>query len=183
MLNAKTVARRYANSLFQLSVGTQHDGSLKNGEQVLKELKSFDGLLEKHQDVKKVLVSPILSRNEKTEVLNELESYFPNTFRFLVTLIEMHRMDCFSEIVRDFEKSLEEAKGEMEVELQVGQQPTEEMLQNIKNFLEEEWKKKLNLQVKVNPDLIGGFLARGQGKTLDASLRSQLKSLEEQMAS
>jgi len=174
------VARRYAQSLFQLSHETEAETPIKS-QQVVLELRAFETALNSEKELKNFFMNPSLRKEEKLEILKDLEPKLPSTFRFLKLLVEADRMGCLAEIIEEYSKAVEEASGEMSIILECAKVPSEKVLEDIKILLEAQWKRKAKIQIKENPAILGGFVAKAPGRTFDASVRSQLRALEKQI--
>ena len=59
---------------------------------------------------------------------------------------------------------------------------TDKQLDEIKAILQSKWDSKIKMKTKVNPELIGGFVAKAPGRVMDASLANQLDNLEQFVA-
>jgi len=181
MLHDQVAARRYALSLFQLC--HSEGGGQTKPQRTLEELKVFQKTMEKDNLIHKFFLNPTISKEDKKETLQEVSSKLPGTLKFLILLVDADRMSIFKEIVAEFEKAVEESSGELTVELQVAQDLSEQKLQEIKNVLENQWKRKPKLKLVKNPHLLGGFVATASGKSFDASLQSQLAQMEQALSS
>ncbi|MDB5037114.1 MAG: synthase delta subunit [Bacteriovoracaceae bacterium] len=165
-------ARRYAHAFFQLT---------DKPTEALTELKVLVSVFKKNPDAEKFFLSPAVSMEDKVGALSDLKAKLPVSYIFLETLVEAGRLECLDGIVEEFEKFCEEKTGELSVEVESATKLSEGVLEDIRVLLQDKWKKKLKLHTKTNPELIGGFIARAPGKLLDASVVSQLESLQEQL--
>lgn len=172
-------ASRYAKSIFQL---TQSDVEKMDAHQVLEELKALETAINSDTNIKKFFLNPCLSKEEKLEVLKGLSSILKLSFRFVNLLVEADRIDSLGEIIFEYEKLLNEATGELSVELELAQDLPDKSIQQISQILEVQWKRKPKFTIKKNKNLIGGFVAKAPGRTMDASVRSQLKVLQKDLA-
>lgn len=175
------VARRYAASLFQLSADKASTVYFGKGQQILNELRAFSEGMLKVADGVEFFLSPVISRDDKKAALAELESKLPLTHRFLAVLVEANRMEALSEIIAEFQAALDQASGELSVDVELAHAATPALLDEIKGVLHGEWKRQIKLNTTVNPNLIGGFIAKAPGRIMDASVSSQLEALEQEM--
>lgn len=182
MRRDREAARRYSRALFDLCLAGS-DTELAAPEEVLAELQAFHEALTKNEDLQKLFYSPVVSKAEKLELLSELESKLRRVYRFLSLLVEADRMASLGDIIEFFKASLEEHRGELSVQLKVARPLSGDLETRIRSFLEMEWKRKIKLSVKEDQDLIGGFVAKAPGRTLDGSVRTQLERLKQRVAS
>ncbi len=166
------IAQRYALALFQTT---------ENHPEVAAELSALNQVFSKNSDVEKFFLSPVVSIDDKRAALSDLKTKFSKTFNFIDMLLEAGRISELPWIEDEF-KSLCEAKaGELSVELESAQQLSDANIEDIRNLLQEKWKRKLKFNTKINAELIGGFVARAPGKVFDASVATQLESLKEKV--
>lgn len=182
MPRSSTVSKRYASALFQLSC--QHPGAddIGKSSDILAELKSFLNVLNADSEIRKFFLSPVIAKEDKKSVLGELRKFSPSVVKFLQVLVDGDRLELLDSIIAEFQRLMEESAGEESVELQIAHNLSNEALEEIKSFLESAWGRKLRLQVNKNPALLGGFLAKSNSRTFDASIRSQLENLKQQIA-
>lgn len=168
------VAKRYATALFQTTE--------KSGD-VLLELRSLVNLFTAESQIEKFFLSPVISAEDKKSVLSDLRSKIPNTHSFLEALIDANRVSELYWIIDEFAKLVEESAGELSVELESASPLSETQVDEIRALLQDKWKKKITFKTKLNPELVGGFVARAPGKVFDASVAHQLENLREQIFS
>jgi len=174
------VAKRYAKALYQLSLAGDHT---EKPHKILEELKVFEKVFVKDTETRKFLCSPVISEEEKHEVVNALETVLPSITRFLTVLVESGRIEIFREIVAEFERISEETSGELTVKLETARKFSDRTVEEIKNLLEQQWRKKVRFETTINPELLGGFVASASGKSMNASALAQLEHLGEQLVS
>ncbi len=145
----------------------------------LQELRSFLAVLASTKEIRGFFLSPVVSKAEKLAMLSEVKEKFPTTLRFLAALIDANRLAIMPEIVEELEASMEAISGEMSVTIESARALSEESLGDIKAILQDKWGRKIKAKVLINPDLIGGFVAKAPGKILDASVRRQFEVLKQ----
>jgi len=173
-------AKRYAKALYQLSSAGDHT---EKPHKILEELKVFEKVFNKDVETRKFLCSPVVSLEEKQAVISAIEGVMPSISRFLAVLVESGRIEIFREIVAEFEKISEEASGELSVKLETARKFSDRTVEEIKNLLEQQWRRKVRFETTINPELLGGFIASASGKSMNASALAQLENLGEQLVS
>ena len=174
------VAKRYAEALFDLTKDKSEKVFFGTAPKVFAELKLFSSAVTT-LDTESFFLSPVIRVSEKTEVLDAVKDKFPLTYLFYLTLIEAGRMNCLSEIVEEFNRLNDEATGELTVDLQTAHSLSPALVEEIKSVLQEQWQRQIKIKQKINPEIIGGFVATAPGKIMDASVASQLENLEQQV--
>jgi F-type H+-transporting ATPase subunit delta len=173
-------ARRYARALYQLSEAGEHGAK---PQQVVEELRVFENSYSKNSELQKFFESPVISTEDKKEAISAIEAKLPAIARFLSVLIDAGRLPMIREVVREFEVLLEKASGEVSVTLETARKFSDRGVEEIKRLLESEWNKKVRIEQAVKPEILGGFVAKSAGKSLNASALGQLERLGERLAS
>ena len=176
MPRSSQVSRRYVRALS--AVAEDQAGS---SQKILAELRSFVEALQSSKDLRTFFFSPIISRSEKKEILGEIKDKISHTQKFLSVLIDANRLSALPEIVDDYEAAMEAAAGEVSVAVESARPLSAQASDEIRSLLQDEWKKKVKMRTSVNPALIGGFVAQGGGKTLNASVAHQFELLKQSL--
>ncbi len=178
-MSAQRIATRYAKSLLDLAVERNELEQVNNDMHwVEKALTSRDLFL--------LIKSPIISRGKKKSIFRKI---FGNTLSrttnsFFDIMIRKGRENILPEIVTSFIKQYKLFKDISTVTLRSAAQLDESAVQAIRQKLETaaDTHQNLELEVKVDPSLIGGFTLEFEGKQYDASLASKLRELRKQFS-
>ena len=172
LLNSVTTP--YAEALLQ--VVSENDQT----EEMVKEVKELLSLINDSPDLEKTLSSPVLETDTKKKIIIEIFSEKINSslLNFLKLLADRQRigivtsiLDRFLEIYRE-NSNIALATVTSAVELTDDQKSL--ITKKIINIAGTE---KLELVTKIDPSLIGGFVASVGSKVIDASLASQIRKL------
>jgi F-type H+-transporting ATPase subunit delta len=93
-------------------------------------------------------------------------------------LVENNRLPIVADIVAAYETLKDQDQGVLEAELTAAVKPADAQVQTLVKQLEAKFGKKIEAQVKVDPDLIGGIKIIVGDTVIDASVAGQLKSME-----
>lgn len=178
MLRNALVAQRYSKSLFEIT----QEGDSTKADQVLAELKTFSKVMQSNPEVASFFLNPTVSRSDKLEVVTEVATSLASVEKFLKLLIEADRLDCLDDIVQDFEATLETESGEIRVELRVARDMSEKSIREVTQLIESKWGRKPRFDIVKDPKILGGFVAKAAGRTLDSSVKSQLRLLESDLS-
>lgn len=176
-----TIGKRYATAFFQVAAQHSDGDDMGRPDEILVELESVAKIFESNKEVKKFFQNPVISKNEKKMILQELQSFRPAVIRFLQLLVEAGRLEFLDSIVSHFKRLVEEATGELSVELKTAHELPEASIDEIRGVLESLWGQRIKMAVSTSADLLGGFVARSRSKTLDASVRFQLENLRQEL--
>lgn len=176
-----TVASQYAEALLQLAV--QED--LKLADEVLVELQGINQAVAAAPDLTLVLSHPSVGQEEKRKIVIGLFGGKVDdlTLRLLELLLEKRRFNILPQIESEYRKLLHERENIVSASLVCAEKLSDSAVANIKARLVEHLGKKLELDVKVDPSLIGGVVLRMGDQVIDGSIRGKLKTLERTLLS
>jgi len=86
--------------------------------------------------------------------------------------------DIAGTVVRGYRALVAKHKGEVSAEVTLAEQPSETHLAAIKDALAAATKKNVQVQVKVDPSLIGGLVVKVGSRMVDSSLRTKLNAIK-----
>jgi F-type H+-transporting ATPase subunit delta len=177
-LTGNIVARRYAKALFALGVKE------KAADTFGKDLAGLAGAMDAAPELLTLFKSPSFNAQEKKSVLNSVVgklSMAPLSVNFLSVLADKGRLDCLPDIQKIYAELLDETSGVVRGKLTTAMELPAKRQKDIKAQLEKKTGRKLVLEFGVDPAILGGIVLRVGDKVLDASLRSQLQLLKEQI--
>jgi F-type H+-transporting ATPase subunit delta len=169
------VSSRYAKSLLELSIE-------KNAlEGVLADMKQLDAIANVNRELGLCLKSPIITFDKKLKVLKALFEATGNaiTLAFFDIVARKNRADLLLDISREFQKQYNVHMGIQVADLTTTFPITEELRAKfIATVKEISGLEKVELNEKINADLIGGFVLKVNDRQLDESLSSKLRALK-----
>ncbi|MBI3406233.1 MAG: ATP synthase F1 subunit delta [Acidobacteria bacterium] len=176
----KALALRYARALADVAIAKNSTESLK------RELAAFNGLLEDSPDLKTVLASPAVARENKHNVIRkvcERMGASPALRNFLLVIVDGRRAALLPEIEREFHSELLARLKTAEAFVTSARELNSAEQSDLKVALEKQTGKKIQAVFGVDPELIGGAVARVGSTIYDGSVRSQLNRLRARLAS
>jgi len=173
MAEAITIARPYAVAIFKLA--KEKKALAKWSEEL-----AFIAAVVANEQVSRLIDDPKLSSSDlSANLLAIFEGKLSDSASNLVKLlIENNRLSIVADIVAAYETLKDEDEGVLEAELTAATKPTEAQVSALVKQLESKFGKKVEAQVKVDPELIGGLKIVVGDSVIDASVRGQLQSLE-----
>ena len=174
-----SLARRYARALLGLAQsGPQRD-------KLAKDLDAFATLCRTPDaegiPVLTVLASdrfPVADRKKLVESFLKRLGADPLLAKFLHYVLERGRMQGVSEIARAFRRLADEAAGRIDAHITSAAPLPPDALAKIKQALEQATGKQVIATTAVDPELIGGVVARVGSTVIDGSVRSALAQLK-----
>jgi len=140
---------------------------------------AFIGAVSDNAQVKALIDDPKLPSSELERALLAIfDGKLSDTAINLVKLlVENDRLVIVADIVAAFEELKALDEGTLEAELTVASKPTDAQVKAIVKQLEAKFGKKIDAQVNLDPELIGGIKIVVGDTVIDASVRGQLQSL------
>ena len=177
MAEIATLARPYANALFDLARG---DNALDEWSNMLSVLL---GVVEEEK-VEIFLEAPENSAKEKALRLSELcgEEIDDRARKLLLALAEHDRLKLLSEVSRQFESLKAEAERLLAVKIQSARELSKNQIESFSDALKSRYGKEVSLEIDVNSDLIGGAVITAGDMVIDGSIRGKLNKLRDSLA-
>jgi F-type H+-transporting ATPase subunit delta len=179
MIGVETIARRYGAALA--------DVVLKSGETetVKTELSQWAELIESNASLHDLLSNPSIAHSQKEKVVEGLiEKAHPSktTANFVRVLLQNGRLAAISAISERFAAELEERRGVVTAEIVSARElPASEKFE-LRSQLEKLTGKTVNMDFRIDENIIGGFVTRVGSTVYDGSIRTKLDTLKEQLA-
>jgi F-type H+-transporting ATPase subunit delta len=171
------IAQVYGRALFEAA----QDGDKL--DDVREQVGAFADALDENRDLSVFFFSPYFSTEEKKEGLGKVLDGAEDIVRnFLELLIEKHRMPALGRIRREYDSLWEEENKLLPVEVTSAIELDKETVENIGEKIGERTGRKVQLESKVDPDILGGIVVRVGDRILDASIANRLESLRKQVA-
>jgi F-type H+-transporting ATPase subunit delta len=171
------IASVYARSLFEVA---QEQDKL---DKVREELGEFTDALHDSRELQVFLFSPYFSTREKADGLDKAISGADETvLNFLRLLIDKHRMPVLFRVRAEYDRLWEEENKLLPVTVTSAVELPEETVKQIGDRIAEQTDRKVDLQSKVDPDILGGIVVRVGNSVLDASIRNRLENFRKQVA-
>ncbi len=131
------------------------------------------------------LQSPSFSRADKVAIVTQLAgalNALPAVRNFLSLAVSKDRARYIGPIIERFNAMADELTGMVKAELTVAEQPGADMQDKVRQALEKATNKKIELQVQVDPAILGGAVVRLGSLEVDGSVRSQLEAMARELA-
>ncbi|MEH6904596.1 F0F1 ATP synthase subunit delta [Neobacillus drentensis] len=173
------VAKRYALALFQIAKETSALGVIEEELRVVKEVVQYN------PDLKVVLSSSKLSKEEKKEIIKAaFTSVNVNVLNTLLILIDRHREDQIVDVANEFLELANNEMGIAEAKVYSTRELTDAEREGISSvFAKKVGKKSLKIENIVDSNLLGGIRLRIGNRIYDGSLRGKLDRLERKLLS
>jgi ATP synthase F1 delta subunit len=172
------IARVYAEALFGAA---KEEGKL---DAVREQLAQFAEALESSREMQLFFFSPYFSSAEKGEGLRKaVDDAEPELLNFLELLCEKHRMPVIYRIRRKFEELWAKENKRLGVTVTSAVELDPSVVEKIGEEIEKQTGQKVELESRVDDDILGGLVLQVGNMVLDASVRNQLEKLRKNVAS
>lgn len=168
------VAERYATALYELA-----DES-KSLDAVAEDLRRVKGMIAGSSDLTRFLRSPLIGRQAQTKgILAVLDAAKVNDLvrRFVAVVGNHRRLYVLSPMIDAFLRHLAKRRGEIIVQVASARPLTTQQSDDLGRALLGIVGQKINIESKVDPELIGGLVVRVGSRMIDTSIRTQLQKL------
>jgi F-type H+-transporting ATPase subunit delta len=173
------MAGRYASALFALA---QEQGAT---EQVAADLARFSDMLTESADLARLVRSPAFSAEEQVKALGAVltaAGIGGLTAQFLKLVATKRRLFAAQTMIADFGKLLDATRGVSRAEVTVAEPLSPANLEALRLALREAaGSSSVEMNVKVDPAIIGGLIVKLGSRMVDGSLRTKLNSIRTRM--
>ena len=169
-----SVARRYARALFGIGVDAGKFEALGD------ELSELASLWNQSAELRQALENPVFRPEEKRAVLREHPARVaptPEVQRFVLLLLDRRRIVLLPAIARAYRELADAQLGRVRADVTSAEPLAPATLDRVRRSLEQRTGKKVIIELAVDPELIGGVVARVGDLVLDGSVRTQLADL------
>ena len=175
-MRSSAAGRRYARALFALA----HEAS--QVAEIGGEIDSIRDLLAEVPELKDALFRPLHPVAERRAVLRAVAMNLEvrDTVRnFLVFLVDQRRLIDFDGIRDEYQRLADETAGRMRADIVTASPLSDGQRDRLERALSSRTGRQVELDVRVDADLIGGAVAKVGDVVFDGSIRTQLSQLRD----
>jgi F-type H+-transporting ATPase subunit delta len=172
------MAGRYATALFELALDENALDTVKA------DLDRFDAMVAGSPELMRLVRSPVFSADEQIKALTavlERAGIGGLAAKFLNVVTANRRLFAVRGIIRDLRRLVANHKGEVTAEVTLAEQPSDAHLTAIKRALNSVTKKDVQVEIKVDPAIVGGLVVKLGSRMVDSSLRTKLNAIKHAM--
>ena len=170
------IARRYAEAIFGLAV------KQNTLDRTLDDVQGIAQLFSKHT-LAYLLREPKVPAQRKEKALRETLSarVLPTSLNLALLIVQRGLVDLIPNIARELERMVLDHKNQAVAEVTTAAPMDEQQQVLVKQALERTTGKTILLQTKVNPEILGGVVARVGDQVIDGSVQQRLQALQRQL--
>ena len=169
------ISDRYALALYDLA------SEKKAIEPVLENLQNLKDVIIKNKELTLLVKSPLISSNDKLEVLLKLISSLnlnELSIKFLKVISNNKRFASLTLIISQFANINANKRGDILADVTSAEELLDEQRVDINNQLKTILGDKLSLNFKVDKKIIGGLIIKVGSKMIDTSLANKINKLK-----
>jgi F-type H+-transporting ATPase subunit delta len=170
------MAGRYAGALFELALEEKAVDAVK------KDLEQFDAMIDGSTDLNRLVRSPVFGVDEQLKALGAILDKAGITgiaANFLRVITTNRRLFAVRNIIKGYSALVARHKGEVSAQVTVAEQLSDTNLDALKSALKSvTGGKDIDMDVKVEPAIIGGLIVKVGSRMVDSSLRTKLNAIK-----
>lgn len=172
------VADRYARAIFELGVET---GQLSA---ITEQVRRFARAYGTSPELRAVLDNPVIEAEKRDAMLADLASRLGlsgNGLNLIKLLAQRKKLRAVPEIAQRLDRFTDEQAGVVRATVTSARAMPDSFYQRLVSELEAATSRKIVLERREDPSLIGGFVTRIGDNTIDGSIRGRLDEIERQL--
>ncbi|MFA6807443.1 MAG: F0F1 ATP synthase subunit delta [Eubacteriales bacterium] len=176
MLNG-TLARRYAQALFELAV------EMSVLDRIDKEFKEIAQLIDQNSELKYILNHPNIGLSAKKNILEKIfsDEMSDVTKHFVYLLVDRRRQNLVVYIQHEFSKLADDVRQILEAKVTSALLLSTVQENSLKNVLEKTTGKKIRLVTEVDQSMIGGAKLQIGDRVMDGTIYYALQKMRKEL--
>jgi F-type H+-transporting ATPase subunit delta len=170
-------AKQYAEALFNVAARSSSEKAVKNS------LSIVNSALKASPEFRAFLFSKRITEIQKSTAVKEALGMkcHPIVSEFIGLVSGQNLVKLFSSIEKSYDKIFADKLNYLSVIAHVSNKLSESESQELKQSLESALGNSMDLNIKVDPNLIGGIKLRVGNKFMDASIQNQLENMRQSL--
>ncbi len=172
MAEAITVARPYAEAVFRLALESKDLSQWSKILQIAAEIAQDD-------QIKLLVGNPLVSAMQLSELILEIggKRFSREARNFIKLMVENKRVHVMPQVMELFEQLKAQHEGVLEAKIITAFKLESGQLDKLVTDLEKKFNRKVEAQVSVDPEIIGGVKVEIGDEIFDASVRGKLEAM------
>jgi F-type H+-transporting ATPase subunit delta len=172
------MAGRYATALFELAL------EQKAVDAVKADLERFDALIGESDDLSRLVRSPVFGAEQQAKALEGVLDHAGIgglAAKFLLLVTRNRRLFAVRQMVKAYKALVSRHKGEVTAQVTVAEKLSDAHLAALKDALKAVTRQNVELDLQVDPAIIGGLIVKLGSRMVDSSLRTKLNAIKHAM--
>ncbi len=173
------MAGRYASALHALAVESGSTGAVGAA------LASFQKLIDESADLQRLVKSPVFSAEDQARALGAIldkAGISGVAANFIKLVAAKRRLFAISDMIADYKKLDDAANGVTRAQVTVAEPLSDSQMQALRQQLAAvAGSKSVDVDVKIDPAIIGGLVVKVGSRMVDSSLKTKLNAIRTRM--
>ena len=173
------MAGRYALALFSLAQDGHATGDVATA------MKAFDSLIAESPDLQRLVRSPVFSTAEQLKALDAIlarAGISGVAANFIKLVAAKRRLFAIRDMIADYLKLYDTERGVVRADVTVAGPLSDEHVAALKEALKDATRgKDVEVDVKIDPSIIGGLIVKLGSRMVDGSLKTKLNAIRTRM--
>ena len=163
------VGRRYSKAIFEIA---EEKNQVK---EIYEMLNSAMILYRTDKEFKNFILNPLIDNEQKKSVLNKIFGKDnSDNLNILLYILDKGRVNCIKYIVTEYLKIYYRKNRILDVKATFTKELTDEQKKKLIDKLSQKTGKEINLEIKIDKDILGGGIIKIGDKIIDGSIRREL---------
>jgi F-type H+-transporting ATPase subunit delta len=178
-MTARAAARRYARALFDVALAERSDL-----EQVGRDLAAFTALVSGNDQLQRVLANPAIPASRKRAVVEQLLTRLslpPVAAKLLILLADRDRLVLLPDVAEAYASRLLDHQQVVRAQVTTAAALPPDRVAALQQGLAAVTGRRVLLDVRVDPSIVGGAVARVGSTVYDGSVTTQLEKIRQRL--
>ena len=163
------VGRRYSKAIFEIA---EEKNQVK---EIYEMLNSAMVLYRTDKEFKNFILNPLIDSEQKKSVLNKIFGKDNSeNLNILLYILDKGRMNCIKYIVAEYLKIYYRKNRILDVKATFKKELTDKQKKKLIDKLAQKTGKEINIEIKIDKDILGGGIIKIGDKIIDGSIRREL---------
>lgn len=170
------IGRRYAGAIFDIALNQN------TIDRTLEDVQGIASLYSK-RTLAYLLKEPKLPAQRKEAAIRQAlaSKVLPTSLNLALLVVQRQLVEVMPNIAREFAQLVLDYKNQAVAQVTTAAPMDEQQTNSVRQALERNTGKTILMQTKVQPDILGGVIARVGDKVIDGSIRHRLAILKQQL--
>lgn len=172
------ISVRYARALLNLARQEQCEQEVYEG--LMRLTQNYDLAIAQFNEV---LTNPIIGTEEKVTLVKAAvgEPLHPCLEHFIEFVVEQKRESSIYRIAMKYQEMYRDSKDILLTHVTTATELPDETMRKLKGFVEQNFDCHAEMQITIDPSIIGGFILDIENDRMDASVAGQLEALKKKL--
>ncbi len=178
MIDDRRIARRYAKAFLRGDVDKD------SMERLASEFRTLVNIIDDDPEIHEFFRTPLAPKKRKIDAVKRIGdklglSNF--TVELLEVLINKDRVEILDAVADELRDISDHLNDRVRIAMTTAYEPSAAEIGDISERIGQYFKSSVIVERSIDPDIIGGFILKGDGKLIDMSVRGQIRRILDKM--